>query len=85
MNQEFPCCPWSQEPEWYEQIGAFAEVVVASGRSCAELRFSALAVHLKTCSICTTALQATLDFLNKPTTCPSGFSWEEGCSLGDIT
>ncbi len=49
----------------YEQIGAYAEAIVAEGKENANRRFSVIAAHIKKCSVCQTLLEETLDFLNE--------------------
>lgn len=55
------------ESRRYEQIGAYAEAIVAKGKEEADRRFHVLAQHIKECSECTSLLEDTLDFLNETT------------------
>ena len=50
---------------YYEQMGAYAEHVVAHGRSCAEHLFPHVVDHLKTCRACTYEVEDTILFLLK--------------------
>ena len=52
----------------YEQIGAYAEAIVAEGKEDADKQFSVLADHIKKCSGCKTILEEILDFLNETET-----------------
>jgi hypothetical protein len=49
----------------HEQIGAYAETIVAEGKKEADKRFSILAKHINRCSICHTLLEELLDSLNE--------------------
>lgn len=49
----------------YEQIGAYAEAIVATGRENADERFSILAEHVKRCSTCQAILEQILDFFQE--------------------
>ena len=48
----------------YEQMGAYAEAILAEGREEADKRFLVLAEHIRKCPGCTSTLDETLDFLN---------------------
>jgi len=70
MNGEPASTEWIQGTNCgyehqYELMGAYAESIVAEGRARADVRFPALADHLKGCLACTTVLEDTLDFLNE--------------------
>jgi len=54
------------EAQEYEQMGAYAEAIVAGGRKKADKRFPILAEHIRRCSGCKTTLEETLTFLNEP-------------------
>jgi len=49
----------------YEQIGAYAEAIIAVGREEADKRFAVLAEHIRRCSNCKATLEETVAFLNK--------------------
>ena len=51
------------EAHKYEQLGAYAETIVAAGRIKADQRFPVLATHLKICFDCRSMLEATVDFI----------------------
>jgi hypothetical protein len=53
------------EAQEYEQLGAFAEAIVAQGKEEAEKRFPILAEHLRECPSCKSTLEETLIFLNE--------------------
>jgi hypothetical protein len=48
----------------YEQMGAYAEAIIAEGRDEADKRFLVLAEHIRKCPSCKSTLDETLDFLN---------------------
>jgi hypothetical protein len=50
----------------YEQMGAYAEAIIADGREEADKRFPVLAEHVRRCSSCKSTLEDTLAFLNEP-------------------
>ncbi len=50
----------------YEQMGAYAEAIVAGGRKKADKRFPILAEHIRRCPSCKSTLEETLAFLNEP-------------------
>src|SRR2546429_4199720 len=50
----------------YEQMGAYAEAIVAGGRKKADKRFPILAEHIRRCPSCKSTSEETLAFLNKP-------------------
>ena len=54
------------EAQEYEQMGAYAEAIVAGGRKKADKRFPMLAKHIRRCPGCKTTLEETLTFLNEP-------------------
>ena len=54
------------EAQEYEQMGAYAEAIVAGGRKKADKRFPILAKHIRRCPGCKTTLEETLTFLNEP-------------------
>lgn len=54
------------EAQEYEQMGAYAEAIVAEGREEADKRFSVLAEHIRRCPNCKSTLEETLAFLNGP-------------------
>ncbi len=49
----------------YEQMGAYAEAIVAKGREEADKHFPVLADHIKRCPGCKSTLEAILAFLNE--------------------
>jgi hypothetical protein len=49
----------------YEQMGAYAEAIVAEGKEDADRRFSVIAAHIKACSVCQALLEEILDALNE--------------------
>ena len=49
----------------YEQMGAYAEAIVAHGKKEANRHFPALVDHIRTCSRCQITLEETLAFLNE--------------------
>jgi hypothetical protein len=53
------------EAQEYEQLGAFAEAIIAQGIEEAEKRFPILAEHLRKCPSCKSTLEETLTFLNE--------------------
>ena len=53
------------EAREYEYLSSFAEAVANEGREKAEERFPTLAAHLKSCSICESALNDILTFLDE--------------------
>ncbi len=53
------------ESQEYEQIGGYAETIIAKGRKEADKRFPTLAEHIKSCSSCKTTLEETLMFLKE--------------------
>jgi uncharacterized protein with PIN domain len=54
------------EAQEYEQMGAYAEAIVAEGREKADKRFPILAEHVRRCPGCKSTLEETLAFLNEP-------------------
>jgi hypothetical protein len=54
------------EAQEYEQMGAYAEAIVAGGRKKADKRFPILAEHIERCPGCKSTLEETLAFLNEP-------------------
>jgi len=54
------------EAQDYEQMGAYAEAIIAKGREEADKRFPVLAEHVRRCSSCTSTLEETLAFLKEP-------------------
>jgi hypothetical protein len=54
------------EAQEYEQMGAYAEAIVAGGRKKADKRYPILAEHVRRCPGCKTTLEETLVFLNEP-------------------
>jgi uncharacterized protein YbaR (Trm112 family) len=54
------------EAKDYEQMGAYAEAIVAGGRKKADKRFPILAEHVRRCPGCKSTLEETLAFLNEP-------------------
>lgn len=54
------------EAQEYEQMGAYAEAIVAEGREKADERFPILAEHIEKCPGCKSTLEETLAFLNEP-------------------
>ena len=54
------------EAQDYEQMGAYAEAIIAVGREEADKRFPVLADHVRRCSSCQSTLEDTLAFLNEP-------------------
>ncbi len=54
------------EAQDYEQMGAYAEAIIAVGREEADKRFPALAEHVRRCPNCQSMLEDTLAFLNEP-------------------
>jgi len=54
------------EAREHEQLGAYAEAIVAEGRDKADLRFPHVAVHLRTSPDCRSALEATVAFITEP-------------------
>ncbi len=53
------------EVQDYEQMGAYAEAIIAQGREEADKRFSVLAGHVSRCSSCASTLEDTLAFLDE--------------------
>jgi len=53
------------EAKDYEQMGAYAEAIVAEGREKADERFPILAEHIERCPSCKSTLEETLAFLNE--------------------
>ncbi|HEY5001659.1 MAG TPA: hypothetical protein VII61_00805 [Ktedonobacteraceae bacterium] len=51
------------EAHKYEQLGTYAEAIVAEGHAKASLRFPVIAAHLKICFDCRSMLEATVDFI----------------------
>ena len=49
----------------YEQIGAYAETIVAEGKKKAEKRFPILAAHIRRCPGCKSTLEETVAFLKE--------------------
>jgi uncharacterized protein YigA (DUF484 family) len=56
----------AREAQEYERLGAYAEAIVDEGRDRAALRFPEVAAHLKVCSDCRSALEATVVFITEP-------------------
>jgi hypothetical protein len=54
------------EAQDYEQMGAYAEAIIAKGREEADKRFPVLAEHVRSCLSCASTLEETLAFLNEP-------------------
>jgi len=54
------------EAQEYEQMGAYAEAIVAKGQEEADKRFPLLAEHIKRCPGCQSTLEAILAFLHDP-------------------
>ena len=54
------------EAKDYEQMGAYAEAIVAAGKEKADKRFRRLVEHIRKCPSCESALVETLAFLNEP-------------------
>jgi len=54
------------EAQDYEQMGVYAEAIIAVGREEADNRFPVLADHVTSCSSCKSTLEDTLAFLNEP-------------------
>jgi hypothetical protein len=50
----------AHEAHQYERMGAYAESIVYEGEDQANLRFPDIAAHLKVCSDCRSALEATI-------------------------
>ncbi len=53
------------EVQDYEQLGAYAEAIIAKGKEEADKRFPVLASHIRKCSSCKSTLEETLTFLNE--------------------
>ena len=53
------------EAQEYEQMGAYAEAIVAEGRDEADKRFPVLAEHIRRCPGCKSTLEETVAFLNE--------------------
>jgi hypothetical protein len=49
----------------YEQLGAYAEAIIAKGKDEADKRFPVLAGHIRKCSSCKSTLEETLTFLDE--------------------
>jgi hypothetical protein len=49
----------------YEQMGAYAEAIVAEGKEKADKRFPILAKHIRRCPGCKSTLEETVAFLNE--------------------
>lgn len=49
----------------YENMGAYAEAIVAEGREKADKRFPILAEHINKCPVCQSSLEETLAFLKE--------------------
>ena len=54
------------ETQEYEQMGAYAEAIVAKGQEEADKCFPLLAEHIKRCPGCQSTLEAILAFLHDP-------------------
>ena len=54
------------EAQEYEQMGAYAEAIVAKGQEEADKSFPLLAEHIKRCPGCTATLEEILAFLHDP-------------------
>jgi hypothetical protein len=54
------------EAQDYEQMGAYAEAIIAKGRAEADKRFPLLAEYVRRCSRCKSTLEETLAFLKEP-------------------
>ena len=50
----------------YEQLGAYAEAIIADGKDKADLRFPDVTAHLRICPDCCATLATTIDFITKP-------------------
>ncbi len=50
----------------YEQLGAYAEAIMADGQDKANLRFPDVTAHLRICSDCRSALETTVNFITEP-------------------
>ncbi len=55
----------AREAQEFERLGVYAEAIVAEGRKRAAQRFPDIAAHLKMCSDCRSALDATVAFIRK--------------------
>lgn len=53
------------EAQEYEQMGAYAEAIVAEGKEKADKRFPVLAEHIRRCPGCKSTLEETVAFLNE--------------------
>ena len=53
------------ETHKYEQLGTYAEAIVAEGHAKADQRFPIIAAHLKLCFDCRSMLEATVDFITE--------------------
>ena len=53
------------EVQEYEQMGAYAEAIVAEGREEAEKRFPVLAEHIRRCPGCKSTVEETVAFLKE--------------------
>lgn len=53
------------EAQEYEQMGAYAEAIVAKGRAEADKRFPVLAEHIRRCPGCKATLEETVAFLRE--------------------
>jgi hypothetical protein len=53
------------EAQEYEQMGAYAEAIVAEGKEKADKRFPILAEHIRRCPGCKSTLEETVAFLNE--------------------
>lgn len=54
------------ESQEYEQLGAYAEAIIAKGENEADKRFPTIAEHIHRCSGCKSVLEETLAFLREP-------------------
>jgi len=54
------------EAQDYEQMGAYAEAIIAKGREEADKRFPVLAEHVRSCLSCASTVEDTLAFLDEP-------------------
>jgi len=53
------------EAQEYEQMGAYAEAIVAEGREEADKRFPILAEHIRRCPACKSTVEETVAFLKE--------------------
>jgi hypothetical protein len=55
----------AREAHAFERMGAYAEAIVSEGREKAAQRFPDVAAHVRTCSDCCSALEATVAFITE--------------------